>query len=93
MGLDTPKYQRYIVERERMLRSEEHEAMHGEEAMKQAEQVIIPPMQGRIILMPLKACLHILSCKSISCYFQDDTMEGCINPAASAAPKVATIGR
>ena len=39
LGLDTPKYQRYILERERMLRMEEREAMHGEEAMKQSEKV------------------------------------------------------
>jgi len=39
LGLDTPKYQRYIDIRERTLRMEEHEAMHGEEATKQSEKV------------------------------------------------------
>ena len=32
LGLDTPKYQKYILEHERLLRLEEQEAMHGKEA-------------------------------------------------------------
>ena len=39
LGLDTPKYQKYILEHERLLRLEEHEAMHGQQAVEQAMQV------------------------------------------------------
>ena len=39
LGLDTPKYQKYILEHERLLRLEEQEAMHGKEAEAQAIQV------------------------------------------------------